>query len=338
MRFTAGSISRCYRRGLAPLELVLALPILLMLMALMVNFGVIASWKVRALCIARHSAWGNRSPRSTANFPRPAGWPTTASSSIAGLPPAAELDGPRTSLPPLGPPGALDPNTEVMEPTLGLIEGRAGMVRQFPMLGTLGQFHLDAQTELLDNSWDFQRMGLGANTAFRIPTIYILPPAPEQEDWVSDYRYARKQILALIFAPSDPRTLEPPIWPLDREVDFAKYGLVIQRALPERHWSLASPDFHPSLRLCSYPPICFCGSDQPEDVINELVERRIPELPENMTRRFINLYESAIQAYETLLAAEPPPSPAQIAAMKAEIDQLQKKIDALNQFLQKLQN
>ncbi len=41
------------RRGLATLELALSLPVLLMVMALMVNFGNVASWKVRALGVAR---------------------------------------------------------------------------------------------------------------------------------------------------------------------------------------------------------------------------------------------------------------------------------------------
>ena len=35
------------RRGLAMLELVLALPILLFIMALIFNYGVVAKWKVR---------------------------------------------------------------------------------------------------------------------------------------------------------------------------------------------------------------------------------------------------------------------------------------------------
>ena len=49
------------RRGLAPLELVLCLPVLLMTMALMVSFGAAATWKVRALNGARQGIWRDRS-------------------------------------------------------------------------------------------------------------------------------------------------------------------------------------------------------------------------------------------------------------------------------------
>ncbi|MBU4272379.1 MAG: pilus assembly protein [Planctomycetes bacterium] len=344
MRTTANPIRRGRRRGLATLELVLALPILLFLMALMVNFGTVASWKVRALCAARHSIWGNRSPRSTANFPRPTGWPPSAGMGVAGLPPVLELDGPRVSSPPLGPPGSIDPNTDVMNPTLGLLQGSADMVRQFPMLGKMGQYHLNAQTELLDNTWDFQRMGLGANTAFRIPTIYILPPAPDQEAWAQAYSNVRNEILGMIFGPVDPRTLEPPIWPLDRETDFITYGQIIQ--LVEPSWNPASPDFHPWLRgFCSLDTTLaderVYGLDDAPGLIDRIQgnkDRRVSSLAESMSRAFINLYQRAIQAYQSLLGADPPPSAAQRAAMQAEIGQLQQKIDTLNQFLQTFEN
>jgi len=52
------------RRGLSTLEMVLALPVLLMIMALIINFGTVAAWKVRGLCAARHAVWSSRWPRS----------------------------------------------------------------------------------------------------------------------------------------------------------------------------------------------------------------------------------------------------------------------------------
>ena len=41
------------RRGLAPLELVLAIPLLLFVVALSVIFGAVACWKVRGEVVAR---------------------------------------------------------------------------------------------------------------------------------------------------------------------------------------------------------------------------------------------------------------------------------------------
>ena len=73
------------RRGLAPLELVLSLPILLMVMALMINFGTVACWKVRGLGVSRQCVWGNRWPRSTANFPQPVFWPQSSPPGVIDL-------------------------------------------------------------------------------------------------------------------------------------------------------------------------------------------------------------------------------------------------------------
>ena len=58
------------RRGLAPLELVLALPILLFVMALIVCYGTISAWKVREHSVARLAAWETRWRSSTENIRR----------------------------------------------------------------------------------------------------------------------------------------------------------------------------------------------------------------------------------------------------------------------------
>ncbi|MBI2480878.1 MAG: pilus assembly protein [Planctomycetia bacterium] len=54
------------RRGLAPLEFVLWLPVLLFVMALMVNYGTIATWRVRSEIVSQHAAWRTRWPRNPA--------------------------------------------------------------------------------------------------------------------------------------------------------------------------------------------------------------------------------------------------------------------------------
>ena len=58
------------RRGLAPLELVLALPILLFVMALIVCYGTISAWKVREHSVARLAAWETGWRSSTENIRR----------------------------------------------------------------------------------------------------------------------------------------------------------------------------------------------------------------------------------------------------------------------------
>lgn len=59
------------RRGLSTLEMVLSLPILLFVMALMINYGTVACWKVRALSVARNAVWSTRWPRTGHSNPRP---------------------------------------------------------------------------------------------------------------------------------------------------------------------------------------------------------------------------------------------------------------------------
>src|SRR5438309_1547037 len=67
------------RRGLAMLELTLALPIMLFVMALIYNYGIAAAWKVRENSVARLAIWQSRWPRSGASDPKPSYWfPATA--------------------------------------------------------------------------------------------------------------------------------------------------------------------------------------------------------------------------------------------------------------------
>jgi hypothetical protein len=63
------SNSSCGRRGLAPLELTLTLPILVLMMALMINFGVVGVWKVRTQANARYAAWRTITARTGEDNP-----------------------------------------------------------------------------------------------------------------------------------------------------------------------------------------------------------------------------------------------------------------------------
>ena len=325
MSITICPIRHGRRHGLATLEMALSLPILLFVMALMVNFGAVACWKVRALCVARHSVWGNRSPRTTALNPRPTNWPLDIGGPT-GLAAATELDGPRVSL--LDPGGfVVPPKTDVMNPTLELLQGNSHLSRKFPMLGKLGHYDLTAQTQLLDNKWEFERLGLSHNEDLRIPVVYTLPPAPKTESMALEYSKARQAILDILLN-------SKALWPLDREADFVTYGLIIQQVDPT--YGIGTPDFHPRLQG-------FCSLDKSlvDELVRNLIDRiqgkkdpRVADVAETMTRAFIGLYQRAIQAYKNLISANPPPS--NISDIQSQINQLQQKIDTLNQFLQTL--
>ena len=66
------------RRGLAPLELVLCLPVLLFVLALIVDAGSKSCWKMRGLVAARDAAWRSRYGRSGANLPNAVPWRSPA--------------------------------------------------------------------------------------------------------------------------------------------------------------------------------------------------------------------------------------------------------------------
>ena len=113
------------RGGLAPLEMALALPILLFVFALIVNAGYSGTWKLRSLGIARETAWSARTPRD-ANKPPPEYWsdfwqlpsPTTQRQ---GLPPIESLDPQSVDLPVVrgAKMGSLDVDRDLLDPARG---------------------------------------------------------------------------------------------------------------------------------------------------------------------------------------------------------------------------
>jgi hypothetical protein len=317
------------RRGLATLELVLALPVLVLLMAMMINIGTVMSWKVRTLGVARNSVWGNRSPRPTADFGpaadfrSTADFPAAADRSIdvpapAVLPPAPELDGPRVTSPPLGTVGNIiantgDPVTDVMNPTLALLQGNANLTRRYPLFTKLPPYNLNTHTELLTNTWAFPWMGLESNVDFRIPVIYTLLPGGSQEAWANAYRAARQTIINLLVG-------SKALWPLDRDEDIAYYESMIRRV--DVHWTIVH-NFHPPVFIpCTLDKeaadISVYGKNNQAGMIDHIRgnhDRSVDSLARTMTEPrypvrgspadyaphgFLALYEKAVQVDPSL--------------------------------------
>lgn len=318
-----------YRAGLAPLELVIALPLLLFLMALMINFGTAASWRIRELATARQTVWASRYPRSLQAVPRPAYWPANAQLGVGGDPDAAALQDPRVDMPVMRGPtvGDFAVNRDLFDPGRHFRSGRAALTRDFPLLASLGPYRMDTETELMDNRWEFSRTGASHNGDHRIPAVYVLPTAPA--GYSTAYVQAARAILAM------PQRIDLRV--LDRDDEFPAYGVRFG-------WGGGSPDFHPSLQG-------FCSLDRQtaRDRVDDLIERiagvrggpgqsHIPSLAEQMARAFRDLYRRVIQELQDQLSAVPPPSPGQAASIQNEIADLQRKIDTLDAFLAILQN
>lgn len=315
------------RRGLSTLEMVLCLPILLLVMALMINFGTAGAWRVRTLAVARHAVWSSRAPRWGLHFPRPQYWPATAHIAAGSDPDATVLDDPRVDQPvargPTLPSGTVV-NRDLLDPTLGMRRGAAAIQREFPLLRRLGRYQLRTATEMLDRKWQFWQMhwtdaagnrqhGIPANLWRRIPVIYALPKAPAslQAAYV-------QAVLAILRAP-----FRRDLFPLDRDEEWLAYHRRFPPA-PDRPADLAigpPPDFHPRLRR-------FCDLDHAvaQKQVDNLIDRirgrpgdpPVHSLAWRMARAFIDLYQRVIRQSQD----------------PAEIAQLQSYVAILSQFLQ----
>jgi hypothetical protein len=234
-------------------------------------------------------------------------------------------------------------NHELLDPTTGLREGNSAMERSFPLLAGMGRYNLQSHTDLLDNKWQFQRMNWPAmgtdipwNDYRRIPVIYGFPAS---DPGLMDAYIAA--VVAIYYAP-----FRPDLFPLDRDDEFRYY---IQRFSYSRRFRSrvgSVPDFHPNLAR-------YCGLDHGEvqplvdDLVNRIqgseqrdadgnVTRRIPGVAMRMTDAFINLYEAVIDELNDLIDGTPPPTAAEIAAMRAEIADLEDKIETLRAFRARL--
>jgi len=305
------------------LELVLCLPLLLAVMALVINFGTVASWKVRALAASRHSVWSTRWPRNGQQMPRPDYWPSHAGMGAHGLGPLHSLDDLRVAFPVIrGPlPYGSTVNDQLLNPGRGLREGVADLERRFPLFRQLAPYRLRPETRVFSGTWDHREMGLFTTHERRIPVIYQLARAPQ---WlVEAYRQAA---LAILNAP-----FRPALMPLDRDDEFIGYA---QRF----GWPVGAPDFHPPLHR-------FCGLDHAvaqervDDLVERIEGRLVPDgqggfirqggVAQNIVMAFIALYQRVIQQLQQ------PPWNGPGAA--AEILALQQRIAVLQQFLAQLQ-
>lgn len=309
--------ARHLRRGLAPLEMVLAIPLLLFVVGLSVIFGVVTCWKVRAEVTARDAVWSCRWPRWGTGVPRPLEWPQPGSYGWRHEAPLASLDHMAFHHPVIrGPlPSNMAVNTDLFDPTLGPRVGEAQATRTPPALAALGTYTLDVEQPILDGKWQHGQMGL-SNTSRRIPVIYPNLLNPSQTAGLrAQYQQA---IQAVVGNPG-----RPDLEVLDRDAEI--YA-----------WYHFYHDFHPH-----FPR--FCSLDAEEVALNDLprhIERidgtpppgRRPRrpfgVPTDLTRFFLSMYR---QQLFVLQNSDPPGDPGEIAV-------LMQKIEILEDFLEYLTN
>jgi hypothetical protein len=262
---------RHLRRGLAPLELVLALPMLLMIMALAIYVGNAASWKLRAANVARDTVWNTRWPRWGAS-PWPVGWPAAGQLSAAGAGNAQVLYDPQLDQVVVRGPmiGQTVVNRNLLDPTRGLQQGNSAIQRPPPLMSSLGNFSYNLRDQILDDGWQYQRMGMGSNVQRREPIIYQLAQA--NPSYLQQYTQA---VMAIINAPFQPQLQ---VLDIDPEI-LAVYG--------------SYHDFHPRL-------LGFCSLDKQtvQKLVDNLVLRiqgqkkpPVDGVPSTMTKFFLQMYK-----------------------------------------------
>ena len=324
------------RRGLAPLEFVLWLPVLLFVMALMVNYGTMATWRVRSEIVSRHAVWRTRWPRNGANEAAPTRpyWPADAVMTTAPDVEPIILDLPEIDHSVVRGP---IPNgfvvRPILEPTRGAVKGISEVNREYPLLPRIGSFESgDVDTPLIDRKWSSAEMGI-PNMYRRTLVLYRLPRTDPS--------------LPQAFAGAVRSVLSIPHYSalavLDRDADIRRYtgGYV---------------DFHPRVgRMCELDPQVVYDQE-----VEPLIDIRQPDgdirlgeisrLPRTMTDYFLGMYRAAVQRMrdriQTLqdeLNGTPPPNAqrraqinAEIAALQAEIAILLPKIEQLEQYQARL--
>jgi len=289
--------ARRRRGGLAPLELVLWLPVLLMVAALMVVLGTMTAWRVRGEVVSRDAVWRTRWPRSGADEPAPPAWPVDATMGVAGDAPLQPDPDPTADHPVVRGPRFMGYTVnDLLGTDQGERLGTASVVRQFPLLRPMGPYESGTiGNPLLDNQLQFTRMGRSRNLSMRLNSLY-------QEMGQLDARQFAPFNQSVQRLLSDHR-LQKALQVLDHDHDFLRYPFC----------SGSPPDFHPSAGVSC--------TDDPEEIRDRHVDpliAAIRRVPETMKNSFLALYRCAVRELERRNG-----NPAEIAKLKQYIEQLE---------------
>ena len=326
------SSGRARPRGLAPLELVLWLPVFLFVVALIINYATMATWRLRGEMVSHDAAFRARWGRDGNSEGRLLGeWPLNATIDVAPDSPIQRLDDPSLQHPVVRGPlrndfvvrPILDPDRE------GAYRGIGEVAREYPLMPRLGDYASgEIAGPILDRKWTNSEMGI-PNMYRRIPVLYELPKTDPQFP-----RAFRSSVEALFGIPR-----------------FAALA-VLDRDEDVRRFTGRYRDFYPRVRR-------MCELDREtvrSEQVNRLVDRRnaqgqimlgeISRLPRNMTSFFLQMYRAAVRRMQNRvrqlqaeLQGPPPPSPQrsseiarEIADLQAEIARIQPKIDQLEAY------
>jgi hypothetical protein len=327
----ATSQRACRRRGLAPLELVLAIPFLLMVLAMIINLGTEVKWKIRTLAVSRQAVWRQRRDRHGNTDPPLAGWPRQGTSLRVfpatsqpifpqdPLAPYSVVRGPALRNPQNSAAGSqLIVNTTLLDMTGssgGVDQANASIQRNFPLLPLMSDVHLSVDQLLVDGLWRFWEMGYLHNDSRRIRQLYTFVPPGAVSNLAQVFQQAASAVVT--------NPMRPSLFPLDHDEELAA-------------WLGHSVDFHPRLQhVCSLNRF-----EVRAGAVQQLIDRiqgptgggrgrRFPPqnaVPEAMARAFLSMYDGQLQQLQN----QNPPPQGQINVLEQKIKQLQQFLGGLN--------
>jgi len=306
MTFKSGRYRQArFRRGLAPLELILWLPVLLMAMALAVNYANMTCWRIRGEVVARDAVWRERWPRSGGAEPRPPDpiWPASAGMGVRGDDQFGSLNHPSIQHPVVrgpvlelgNPPQRFLVNATLDQET-GAHVGVSNIDRDYRFLSSLGRFHSgEIAHHLLTREWQCAQMGFW-NTYRRTLVLYSLP----QTDPALPEAYVRAVIDLIQIPHFSAQSV------LDRDEDWRIY----HGGYPNFYQSVSvRPDYGET-----DPAVVYDRSVRPlvDRMERDPVFGAISWLPRRMTEAYLHMYRAAkaeIERLEDELNGTPPPDP-----------------------------
>lgn len=341
--------ARFARSGLAPLELVLWLPVLMFVTALLVNYGVAAAWRVRGETVSRDGVWRLLTPRDANGEPRPekAVWPTQGTTYGGGSygNQITALDDVELDLPIVrGPLPAGFGVYETLDPDgYGMKRGTSSIERSYAWLPRLGQYISGAiRNPVFDSFWNIAAMPGKLDTP-NLPwwqwewnstrRTLLLYDFPEVEGG-ADYEAAIRAIQA-VYDSEGLKVLDG-----DEEILYYKQLLTLTYGgnWPStiRRGSPPYVDFHPGFRK-------FCELLLPEEVREQYLQRvmldyRLPNgdvrlggitlLPKTLTDYWLNMYDQEIARLKFLIDRDGDPT----GALQSQIDQTEAKKVPLEEY------
>lgn len=284
------------RSGLAPVEMAISLPFLMLFMATIIAFGYAASWKIRSEVVARNVGWRGKSPRWAHFNARAVEWPEPASFGRYVDEPLRNLNEDGVTKAPIivGPLPQVNVNSNTLDLTRDVVIGNAQITRTPPVLPRLGEISFDTEHPFLEDQFTHSEMGI-SNYSRRIPIIY-----ETDLDFILD---SASILVAVAAIENNPfRFL---LSALEDDVEFIA-------------WYGSAPDFHPRISTRNY------------QLDRDWVRRnRVERLLTSIDRLPQTMVSATISLYRTQLNAVPPLSDAAQGQLERKIEELEHYLDRL---------